>query len=228
MWLTHWCRVTHISVSKLTNIRSDNGLSPGRRQAIIWTNAGILLIGPLGTNFSEILSEFKYFHSRKCSENVVCEIVSILSRPHCVNSRIYFTLTPLDELKTKTFKCLHLKMKLQPKMLEYASQLLCSSVEFHLTLRGIFQTTFRNAFKRTKKTDLISLKFVYKDRIENHVTDYLLNQWWWSWLTNICITMHQGVRSLCCWLANNEQNLDLLQYLTHWHRDKMADIYENC
>ena len=53
--LTHWGGVTHICVSKLTSIGSDNGLSPGRRQAIIWTTAGILLIGPLGTNISEIL-----------------------------------------------------------------------------------------------------------------------------------------------------------------------------
>ena len=53
--LTHWGRVTHICVSKLTIIGSDNGLSPGRHQAIIWTNAGILLIRTLGTNFSEIL-----------------------------------------------------------------------------------------------------------------------------------------------------------------------------
>ena len=45
--LTHWGRETHICVGKLTNIGSDNGLSPARRQAIIWTNAGILLIGPL-------------------------------------------------------------------------------------------------------------------------------------------------------------------------------------
>ena len=52
--LTHWGRVTHICVSKLTIIGSDNGLSPGRRQAIIWTNAGILLIRPFGTNFSDI------------------------------------------------------------------------------------------------------------------------------------------------------------------------------
>ena len=52
--LTHWGRVTHICVSDLTSIGSDNGLSPGRRQAIIWTNAGILLIGPLGTNFSSV------------------------------------------------------------------------------------------------------------------------------------------------------------------------------
>ena len=54
--LTHWGRVTHICVGKLTTIGSDNGLSPGRRQAIIWTNDGILLIRTLGTNFSEILS----------------------------------------------------------------------------------------------------------------------------------------------------------------------------
>ena len=42
---------------KLTIIGSDNGLSPGRPQAIIWTNDGILLIAPLGTNFSELLIE---------------------------------------------------------------------------------------------------------------------------------------------------------------------------
>ena len=49
--------MTPICVSKLTTIGSDNGLSPGRRQAIIWTNAGILLIGPLEINLSEILME---------------------------------------------------------------------------------------------------------------------------------------------------------------------------
>ena len=63
--LTHWGRVTHLCVSKLTSIASDNGLSPGRRQAIIWNNAGILLIGPLGTNFSEILIEIHIFSLKK-------------------------------------------------------------------------------------------------------------------------------------------------------------------
>ena len=63
--LTHWGWVTHISVCKLTIIGSDNGLSPGWRQAIIWTNVGILLIGPLGTNFSEILIEIYTFSSKK-------------------------------------------------------------------------------------------------------------------------------------------------------------------
>ena len=59
--LIHWGRVMHICVGNLTIIGSDNGLAPGRRQAIIWTNAGILSIGPLGTNFSEILIEIYAF-----------------------------------------------------------------------------------------------------------------------------------------------------------------------
>ena len=49
--LTHWDRVTHICIGNLTIIGSDNGLLPGQCQAIIWTNDGILLIGPLGTKF---------------------------------------------------------------------------------------------------------------------------------------------------------------------------------
>ena len=70
--LTHWGLVTHICVSKQTSIGSDNGLSPGRRQAVIWTNAGILLIGPLGTNFNEISIEihklsFKKMHLKMSS-----------------------------------------------------------------------------------------------------------------------------------------------------------------
>ena len=63
--LTHWGRVMHICVSKLPIIASDNGLSPGRRQAIIWNNGGILWIGHLGTNFSEILIEILTFSFKK-------------------------------------------------------------------------------------------------------------------------------------------------------------------
>ena len=59
--LTHWGQMMHLCISKLTIIGSDNDLSPGRRQAIIWINAGILLIGPLETNFSEISIEIHTF-----------------------------------------------------------------------------------------------------------------------------------------------------------------------
>ena len=57
--------MTHICVGKLTIIGSDNGLSPERRQTIIWTNDGILLIGPLGTNVSEIEIEIQTFSLKK-------------------------------------------------------------------------------------------------------------------------------------------------------------------
>ena len=63
--LTDWDRVTHISIVKLTIIGSDNGLSPGQRQAIIWNKAGILLNGPLGRNFSEILIGIQTFSFKK-------------------------------------------------------------------------------------------------------------------------------------------------------------------
>ena len=78
--LTHWGRVTHTCVSKLTIIGSDNGLSPDRRQAIIWTNAGILLIGPLGTNFSEIVIEILTFSFKKMR----LKMSSVKRRPFCL------------------------------------------------------------------------------------------------------------------------------------------------
>ena len=57
--------MTHKCIGKRTIIGSDNGLSPGRGQAIIWINAGILLIGPWGTNFSEIVIIIQTFSLKK-------------------------------------------------------------------------------------------------------------------------------------------------------------------
>ena len=80
--LTHWGRVTHLCISKLTIIGSNNGLSsPGWCQAIIWTNAGILLIQPLGTHFSEILSKIHSLPFKK----IRLKMAVILPRPQCVN-----------------------------------------------------------------------------------------------------------------------------------------------
>ena len=63
--LTHWDRVTLTCVSKLSISGSQNGLAPGLWQAIIWTNAGILLIRTLGTNFSDVLSKIYTFSFKK-------------------------------------------------------------------------------------------------------------------------------------------------------------------
>ena len=84
MKLTHWGRATHICVGKLNIIGSDNGLSPGRRQAIIWTNIGILLIRTLRTNFSEILSEIHTFSSKKMH----LKMSSVKWRPFCLGLNV--------------------------------------------------------------------------------------------------------------------------------------------
>ena len=73
--LTHWGRVTDICVSKLTIISSDN-----EPMVILWTNAEILLIGPLGTNFSEILIEIGTFSFKKMH----LKVSSAKRRPFCL------------------------------------------------------------------------------------------------------------------------------------------------
>ena len=81
---THWGQVTHICVAYLTIIGSDNGLSPSRHQAIIWTNAGILLIRPFGTNFSEILIKIHIFSFKKMH----LKMSSAKRRPFCLGLNV--------------------------------------------------------------------------------------------------------------------------------------------
>ena len=84
---SHWAWVMHICVGNLTIIGSDNGLSPGWRQAIIWTNAGILLIGPIGTHLSEILIEILTFSFKKMHLNVS----AVKSQPFCLSLNVLTT-----------------------------------------------------------------------------------------------------------------------------------------
>ena len=100
MSLTHWGRVTHICVSRLTITGSDNGLSPGRRQAILWTNNGILLIGPLGTNCKENLSEILTFLFMKMR----LKVSSAKWRPFCLSLNV-LTETHCSTLHESTTSC---------------------------------------------------------------------------------------------------------------------------
>ena len=111
--------MTHICVDKLTIIGSDNGLSPGRHQAITWANVGILLIGPLGTNLSKILIEILTFSFKKMR----LKVLSAKWRPYCLGLYtlsmqtrsslilcLHFAYTYIDMCKifvycTKTFFC---------------------------------------------------------------------------------------------------------------------------
>ena len=111
--------MTHICVSKLTIIGSDNGLSPARRQAIIWTNAGILLIRPLGTNFNEMWIEILIFSFMKMRLNVS----SAKWRPFCLNV-----------LKTLTYDLSMSKISKMEKALVTPLQAICTC-----TVISIFQ-----------------------------------------------------------------------------------------
>ena len=88
--IVHWGRVTHICISKLTIIGLDNGLSPSRRQAIAWTNARLLLTGPLGTNFSEILIKINIFLIQKMRS----KMLSWKWRPFCLGLNVLSEAPP--------------------------------------------------------------------------------------------------------------------------------------
>ena len=142
VYLTNWGRVTHICASKLTTIGSDNGLSPGRRQAIIWTNAGILLIGPLGINFTESFIEIDMFSFQKMHLNLSSAkrrpyyrgINVLLTGVHVISCHLLLNeITQWDDIPTPTYwsvrSCSLLKL--------LASSLHVNSLCNHVTLYGL-------------------------------------------------------------------------------------------
>ena len=76
--------MTHICVSKITTIGSDNGLSPDWHQAIFWTNAGLLSIGPLRTYFNENLIKIQQFSMKKMH----MKMSSAKWRPSCLGLNV--------------------------------------------------------------------------------------------------------------------------------------------
>ena len=107
--LTHWGWVTHICVGKLTIIGSDNGLSPDRRQAIIWTNAGLLSIGPLQTYFSENLIKIQQFSMKKMHMKMssakwrsLCLGLNVLTETKCNHSSHFYNFHAVND---SLFQC---------------------------------------------------------------------------------------------------------------------------
>ena len=90
LFFTHCERAMYICIFSLTIIGSDNGLAPWRCHDIIWSNAWILLIGSLETNFCEILIGIKSFSFKKMH----FKISSPKWRPFCIG------LNMLDESAT--------------------------------------------------------------------------------------------------------------------------------
>ena len=81
--LTHWRQVTHICISRLTIIGSDNGLSPSHYLNQCWNIVNLTPRNKLQWNIdwnSYISIQENGF------EMVVCVMAAILSWPQCVNS----------------------------------------------------------------------------------------------------------------------------------------------
>ena len=84
--LTHWGRVTHICVGKLTIIGSDNDLSPSQAAPShylnqCWNIVNLTLGNKLQWNFNR---NWNILIPENAFEYIVCEMASILSRPQCV------------------------------------------------------------------------------------------------------------------------------------------------
>ena len=151
------------------------------RQAIIWTNAGILLIGPLGTNFSEILIKIYTFSLKKMH----LKMSPAKWRPFClslnVSMLIIFIITDIMLIITFLY-LMHWRYNFDG--LTHWGQ---------YKMANILQTTFSNAFCWLK-----SLVFWWKFHwslflrvqltISQHwcrqwvgtkkATNHYLNQWW--------------------------------------------------
>ena len=84
--------MTYICVNKLTIIGSDDGLAPGRCQAIVWTSAGMSLIGKLRNKLQRHLRWNPYiFIQDNAFQNVDCKISGILSRKYQIFQRAAVT-----------------------------------------------------------------------------------------------------------------------------------------
>ena len=146
IFLSHWSRVrdAYICLGNLTTNGSDNGLLPCRHQAIIWTNAGLLLTGPLGRNFSEILIELIYFYSRKRR----FKMSSVKWRPCCVDLNVKSQATAT-----------HLKFR-DLKLSSHYSDVIMGSMAAQITSLTIVYSIVCSAADQRKHQSSASLAFV--------------------------------------------------------------------
>ena len=84
--------MTHICVSKLITIGSNNGLLPGQHKIIIWTNAGTSLSAPYKPQWN-LNRNLCIFMHKNAFQNAVRKFVAILSQPQSVNRKWTLNIT---------------------------------------------------------------------------------------------------------------------------------------
>ena len=186
--------MTHICVGKLTIIGSDNGLSPGRRQAIIWTNDGILLIGPLGTNFSEILIEIHTFSFKKMH----LKMSSWKWRPFCLGLNVLIS----DQRQCPPYGCYFwLQFVCSNSLITLPSNVIINEVVTSLPIHGDSWGPFCSHY--------LSLIWVWKNsqtpsKVWDEVTYSFQNfngctVEVWEWLSNFIPYFIMDVITYPCW-----------------------------
>ena len=138
--LTHRSQVTHICVSKLSIIASYNRLSPGRRQAIIWTNDGIGSIWSLGTNFDEI----SYIHTFSF-QKMHLKMSSSVWWPFCLSLNVLNAVFLLEACKTSTVNSRYLALdgsqNSRARVKWFSRYLALSRIQDHRpTLPGVYNS----------------------------------------------------------------------------------------
>ena len=175
--LNHWGRVTHICVSELTIIGSNNGLLPERHQAIIWTNAGILLIGQTSMKFQ---SQFKHFHSRKCIWRCRLRNGVHLSRPQCVNwcpFELLFRSQSVHDFRNIVWKI---------KLTYDEHQGIAFLPAIWLFVQKTIQTNNKKAIKA-----LHYCSFLCRESTNNWASPYTKRQWKiCPWFDSIILSLH--------------------------------------
>ena len=168
--LTHRGRVTHICVSNLTIINSDNGLLPGRRQAIIGTNAGILLMGALGINYGEMLIDintfaFKKIHLKMSAKRCVYFVSDLM----CWYTCWYLSIVGIDliymRIVPKITK-IYVPQGIWSKLIHYidvimttiASQITSLAVVYSIVYSGVDQR------KHQSSASLAFVRGIHRDR----------------------------------------------------------------
>ena len=203
--------MAHICISKLTIIVSDNGLLPGQHQAIIWSNAGILLIEPLGTNFDEILIEIYTFSSTKTHLKMSSE----KWWPFCLGLNVLNICHTwlFDNANLHWEKCIWFSSiwkSFDGQMDPYIPAACFYWCTLHTTVCLIW------CLKSS-----VNWQFVQQLVQANNKANTNAPRYW------------PLVRGIYRWLVDDPHQVPVMQevtlyhdiILTHWGRDKMADIY---
>ena len=137
------------------NIGSDNGLSPFRHQAIILTNAGLLSIGTLGTNFSEVFIKIQKCSFTKLHPKITsAKWLPVISWPCVIQGHAYGSVWIYDKT---CYRTLSERYEIGPVILKFGRRFRSIAAEPHVKFQSNINTNFAIQYYWFKTYDGIYL-----------------------------------------------------------------------